>query len=114
MRSGEDVGYGFFMLWAGPMQECRQAEWSGALSAAMRNGCRRGCGTTASGRWKALFSGLRHTSSERAAKHTVKAALLWQLGGVKQVCLLSFSEEELCDREPFDEMHESMAARALP
>ena len=57
---------------------------------------------------------MRHTFGERAAQHTVKAALLWLLGGVKQVCLLSLSEEELCDREPFDEMHESMAARALP
>jgi hypothetical protein len=64
--------------------------------------------------WKAVFSGMRHSSSGRAAKHTGTAALFWQLGGVKQVCLPSFSEEELCDREPFDEMHESMAARALP
>ena len=66
------------------------------------------------GWWKVLCSGLRHTSSEHAAKHTVKAALLWQLGGIKQVYLLSLREEELCDREPFDEMHESMATRALP
>ena len=61
-----------------------------------------------------LYLGLRHTSSEYAAMHTVKAVLIWQLRGVKQVCLLSLSEEELCDREPFDEMHESVASRALP
>jgi len=66
------------------------------------------------GWWKVLYSGLRHTSSEYAAMHTVKAVLIWQLGGVKQVWLLSLSEEELCDREPFNEMHESVAARALP
>ncbi len=65
-------------------------------------------------RWKAPFSGLRRISSEHAAKHTGKAVLLWQLRGVKQVYLVSFSEEELCDREPFDEMHESRTARALP
>ena len=68
----------------------------------------------ASAGWKAPFSGLRHTSSKRAVKHTMKAALVRQLGGVKQVCLLSFGEEELCGREPFDKMHESMAVRALP
>ena len=66
------------------------------------------------GRGKVLYSGLRHTSSEHAAKHTVKAALAWQLGGVKQVCLLWFGEEELCSGHPLKKMHESMAARALP
>ena len=69
--------------------------------------------TTSEGR-TALFSGLRHTSSECAAQHTMSAAWNRQLGRVKQVCLLSLSEEELCDREPFDQMHEPMAARALP
>lgn len=63
---------------------------------------------------KGLYSDLRHTSSKRAAKQAMKAVLLWQLGGVKQVGLLSLSEEELCGGEPFDEMHEAMAARALP
>ena len=87
-------------------------EWK--FSATRRNRCRETLRDAALGIGKVLYSGLRHTSSEHAAKHTVKAALLWQLGGVKQVYLLSFSEEELCDREPFDEMHESMAARALP
>ena len=61
------------------------------------------------GRGKVQYSGLRHTSSQHAAKHKVKAVLIWQLGGVKQAHLLSLNEEELCDREPFDEMHESMA-----
>ena len=61
----------------------------------MRDADRRGC--------KGLFSGLRHTSSEHAAKHTMIAAWIWQLGRVKQVYLLSFSEEELCDEQPFDE-----------
>ena len=87
-------------------------EWK--FSATRRNRCRETLQDAALGRGKVLYSGLRHTSSEHAAKHTVKAALLWQLGGVKQVYLLSLREEELCDREPFDEMHESMATRALP
>jgi hypothetical protein len=65
------------------------------------------------GRGKVLYSGLRHSSSEHAAKHTAKASLLW-LGGVKLVYLLSFSEEELCGSHPLKKMHESMAARARP
>ena len=69
---------------------------------------------TASGGWKGLFSGLRHTSSECAVQHAMSAAWNRLLGRVKLVCLLSLSEEELCHREPFDEMHASMAARALP
>ena len=69
---------------------------------------------TASDERKALFSGLRHTSSECAGQHAMSAAWNRQLGRVKQVCLLSLSEEELCGREPFDEVHEPMAARALP
>ena len=68
----------------------------------------------ASGGRKALFSGLRHTSSKRAVQHAMSVAWNRLLGRVKQVCLLWLSEEELCDREPFDEVHESMAARALP
>ena len=36
-----------------------------------------------------LYSDLRQTSSE----HTARATLLWQLGGVKLVYLLSFSAE---------------------
>jgi len=72
----------------------------------MRNELRCGC--------KVLFSDVRRTSSEHAAKHTMQAALLWKLGRVKQVWLLSFSEEELCGGEPFDEMHGAMTVRALP
>ena len=87
-------------------------EWK--FSATMRSRCGETLRDGASGRGKVLYLGLRHTSSEHAGKHTMKAALLWQLGGVKQVYLLSLREEELCDREPFDEMHESMATRALP
>ena len=87
-------------------------EWK--FSATMRSRCGETLRDGASGRGKVLYLGLRHTSSEHAAKHTVKAALHWQLGGVKQVYLLSLSEEELCDREPLDEMHESVAPRALP
>jgi len=63
---------------------------------------------------KALFSRLRHTSSECAVQHAMSAAWNRQLGRVKQVSLLSLSEEELCGGEPFDEVHEPMAARALP
>ena len=40
-------------------------------------------------RGKVLYSDLRQTSSE----HTARATLLWQLGGVKLVYLLSFSAE---------------------
>ncbi len=41
----------------------------------MRNEDRRRC--------KAPFSDLRHTSSKRAAQHTMNAEMLRQLGGVK-------------------------------
>lgn len=61
---------------------------------------------------EAPFSGLRHTSGEHAMKHTMSAALLRQLGGVK-VGLLWFGEEELCSRHSLKKMHEAMAARAL-
>jgi hypothetical protein len=71
----------------------------------MWNEDRRGC--------KAPFSGLRHTSGEHAAQHTMIAELLRQLGGVK-VRFLWFGEEELCDREPFDEIHGAMTTRTLP
>jgi hypothetical protein len=69
---------------------------------------------TASDRRKGLFSGLRHTCSECAVQHAMSAAWNRLLGRVKQVCLLSLSEEELCHREPFDEMHASMAPRTFP
>ena len=87
-------------------------EWK--ISATRRNRCGETLRDAALGRGKVLYSGLRHTSSEHAAKHTVKAVLIWQLGGVKQVYLLSFSEEELCGREPFDEIHGAMTTRTLP
>jgi hypothetical protein len=41
----------------------------------------------------------------------MSTALIWGLGRVKQVYLLSLREEELFDRKPFHQMHESMAAR---
>jgi hypothetical protein len=63
---------------------------------------------------KAVFSGMRHTAGEHAGQHTMSTVWNRRLGRVKQVCLLSLSEEELCGREPFDEMHKSMTARALP
>ena len=71
----------------------------------MRNEDRRGC--------EAPFSDLRHTSGEHAVKHTMNAALLRQLGGVKQVRLLWFGEEELCSSHSLKKMHEAMAARTL-
>lgn len=71
----------------------------------MRNEDRRGC--------KAPFSDLRHTSSKRAAQHTMNAELLRQLGGVK-IRLLWFGEEELCGSHSLKKMHEAMAARTLP
>ena len=86
-------------------------EWK--FSATMRSRCGETLRDGASGRGKVLYLGLRHTSSEHAGKHTMKAALLWQLGGVKQVGLLSLSEEELCSRHSLKKMHEAMAARAL-
>ena len=114
MRSGKDVGYGFFIPsgWAeagsagpasmrSPLCSCTQSDRT-----RMRNEDRRGC--------RAPFSGLRHTSGEHAAQHTINAALLWQLGGVKQVCLLWFGEEELCGSHSLKKMHEAMAARTLP
>jgi hypothetical protein len=60
------------------------------------------------------FFGLRHTSTKHAVKHTVKAALARHLGRIKAVFLFMFGEEELCGSHPRNEMHESMAARALP
>ena len=72
----------------------------------MRNEDRRGC--------KGPFSGLRHTSGEHAAKHTMIAAWSWRLGRVKQVYLLSFSKEELCGSHSLKKMHEAMAVRTLP
>ncbi len=114
MRSGKDVGYGVFIPlgWADAASAGGQA-W-GVLSAAARNRKGRGCGTKTGADARRHFRGLRHTPSECAAKHAMKAAWNRQLGRVKQVCLLSLSEEELCGREPFHEMHEAMAARALP
>jgi len=47
-------------------------------------------------------------------KHTVKAALIEQLGRIKPVSLFVFGEEELCGRHPLHEKHESMAVRARP
>ena len=62
----------------------------------------------------AMFSVLRHTSTKCAMKHTVKATLVKQLGRIKPVFLLVFGEEELCDSHALNQMHEPMAARALP
>jgi len=42
---------------------------------------------------KRQFSDLRHTSIKRAMKHTLKAALLKQLGRIKPIFLLVFDEE---------------------
>ena len=58
--------------------------------------------------------GIDQLKDSLAVQHAMSAAWNRLLGRVKQVCLLSLSEEELCGREPFDEMHESMAARAHP
>lgn len=66
------------------------------------------------GQTERTVSGLRHTCSECAVQHAMSAAWNKLLGRVKQVCLLSLSEEELCRREPFDEMHASMAPRTFP
>jgi len=63
---------------------------------------------------KEIFSGLGHTSAKCAMKHTVNAVLVKQLGRIKAVFLLVFGEEELCGSHPFNEMHELIAARALP
>ena len=43
------------------------------------------------------FSELRHTSTKCALKQTVKATLVKQLGRIKSVFHLVFSEEQLCD-----------------
>ena len=47
-------------------------------------------------------------------KHTVKAALVRELGRIKQVSLFLFVEEQLCGSYPLNQMHESMAVRARP
>jgi hypothetical protein len=60
------------------------------------------------------FLGLRHTSTEHAVRHAAKTALVWQLGRIKQLSLFLVGEEELRGSHPFNEMHELMAARALP
>jgi hypothetical protein len=57
---------------------------------------------------------MRHTSTKHAVRHTVKASLVWHLGRIKQGCLFQLGEEESCGSHPFNEMHELMAARALP
>ena len=78
------VGEGYW-LWVFHALKCAEAirrdmqsEWK------VRRNRRNSCGETlrdaALGRGKVLYPGLRQTSSEHAAKHTVKAALLWQLG----------------------------------
>lgn len=71
-------------------------------------------GTTTGADRKRHFSDPRHTSIKRAIKHTVKAALVKQLGRIKPVSLLVFGEEQLCDSHALNQMHGSMAARALP
>ena len=47
-------------------------------------------------------------------KHAVKAGLIARLGRIKQVPLFLFGEEELCDSHALNQIHESMAVRALP
>ena len=70
--------------------------------------------TTTGADKKGHFSDPRRTSIRRAMKQTVKAALVEQLGRIKPVFLLVFGEEELCDSHALNQIHESMAVRALP
>jgi hypothetical protein len=63
--------------------------------------------------WKAVFSDLRHTASERAAKHAMSVALNWKLGRVKRVCLASLGEVELSGSHSLKKVHGPMVARAL-
>lgn len=63
---------------------------------------------------KRHFSDRRHTFTKCAMKHTVKAALVKQLGRIKPVLLLVFGEEKLCGSDALNQMHEPMTARALP
>ena len=77
-------------------------------------GCVRCWRTEAERDAKGDFPGLRHTSTPCAIKHTLNAALVKQLGRIKPVFLLVFGEEELCDSHSQNQMHEPMAARALP
>jgi hypothetical protein len=51
---------------------------------------------------------------KRAVKHTLKAAMVRQLGRIKQVSLSLFGEEELCDSHAPNQMDDPMTARALP
>lgn len=63
--------------------------------------------------WRAVFSDLRHTASERAGKHTMSVAVNWKLGRVKQVCLAWLGEVELSGSHSLKKVHGPMAARAV-
>ena len=84
------------------------------MSAWCASRCRRRWGTTTDADKKRPFSDPRHTSIRRATKQTVKATLVEQLGRIKPVFLLVFGEEQLCDSHWLNQMHGSMAVRALP
>jgi hypothetical protein len=82
---------GFSWVLGRPVQRARPADVSTPLSRRtrfdgkmMRNEEQCGC--------EEPFSGLRHTSTKRAMKHAVKAALVKQLGRIKQVSLFLFGE----------------------
>ena len=77
-------------------------------------GCLKRTNPSISEHRKLCFSGLRHASGKCAVQHAMSVA--WnRLLGRSQAGMPPFVEqEELCGREPFDEVHECMAARALP
>jgi hypothetical protein len=66
--------------------------------------------------FSSVYAGSSHRvlAGKCAMKHTVNAVFVKQLGRIKPVFLLVFSEEELCDSHALNQMHEPMAARALP
>src|ERR1700739_737705 len=84
------------------------------MSAWCASRCSRRWGTTTGADKKRHFSDPRHTSIRRATKQTVKAALVEQQGRIKPVFVLVFGEEQLCDSHWLNQMHGSMAVRALP
>ena len=62
---------GFSFLQAGPTQECRPASGAEFLCGTCETDAEEEAEHSLGG-WKGLYSGLRHTSSKCAAKHTLK------------------------------------------
>jgi len=104
------VFHGFFL----DRRDERVRQMCRFLSPGARDLMGRRCGTKSGAGCEEPFSGLRHTSTKRAMKHAVRAALVRRLGRIKQVSRFLFGEEKLCGSYPLKETHGSMAMWALP